>query len=128
LVDDERYVAHNIRTVEGAYEATRRLLALESPPTAIFAGQNLLTMGALRAIREVGLHHTIALVGFDDFMLADLMEPAVTVVAQNPTVIGREAATLLFRRLDGDVSPYVVIDVPTNLLVRGSGEILAPSH
>jgi LacI family transcriptional regulator len=63
------------------------------------------------------------LVGFDDIELADLLEPAVTVIAQDPAAMGRAAAEILFRRLDGDDSPpeQVVIDV--ELIVRGSGEI-----
>jgi LacI family transcriptional regulator len=96
-----------------------------NPPTALFTAQNLVTIGALHALRELGLEHTTALVGFDDVELADLLEPAVTVVAQDPAAMGRAAADLLFRRLDGDDSPpgHVVIDV--ELIARGSGEIPA---
>jgi LacI family transcriptional regulator len=50
----------------------------------------------------------------------------VTVVAQDPAEIGRLAAEILFRRLDGDRSPSKVHVVPTRLVIRGSGEI-APS-
>ena len=62
----------------------------------------------------------------DDIMLADLLDPAITVIAQDPARIGRTAGELLFRRLDGDRSPTRHHVVPTRLIVRGSGEIPPP--
>ena len=99
------------------------LLALRTAPTAIFAAQNLLTIGACRALRRLGLHHRVAVVCFDDFELADLLDPGITAMAQNPAAMGRTAAELLFRRLDGDRTPTVHQVIPTRLIERGSGEI-----
>ena len=82
--------------------------------------------GAVRALRRMGLEHTVALVGFDDFLLADLLSPAVTVVAQDPAAIGRTAAGLLFARIDGDTGPPQCRLVPTTLIRRGSGETPPP--
>ena len=69
------------------------------------------------------MHCKVALVGFDDFVLADLLEPGITVIAQDPAAIGRTAAGVLFRRLDGDKSPPQVYTVRTRMITRGSGEI-----
>jgi LacI family transcriptional regulator len=69
----------------------------------------------------------VALVGFDDVLLADLLEPGITVVAQDPTSIGHLAAQRLFARIDGDTSPYVLDVVETRLILRGSGEIRPPA-
>ena len=80
-------------------------------------------IGALRALRDAGRQFEVALVGFDDFELADLLQPAVTVVAQDPQEIGHLAAERLFARLDGDDSPFHTDVVTTRLIVRGSGEI-----
>ena len=110
-----------------AEAATRALLGLAEPPTAIFASQNLITVGALRALHRLGLQHQVALVGFDDLLLADLVKPAVTVIAQDPQQIGTSAAVRLFARLDGDTSPASTLVVPSQLVVRGSGEIAAPA-
>jgi LacI family transcriptional regulator len=66
-------------------------------------------------------------VGFDDFPLADLLQPAVTVVAQDPFTMGHLAATLIFRRLDGEGWEPTTRLVPTRLIVRGSGEIPPPT-
>jgi LacI family transcriptional regulator len=120
---DHDLVRLDLRGTEQAEAETTRLLALRSAPTAIFAAQNLLTIGAFRALRRLGLHHKIALVGFDDIMLADMLDPGITVIAQDPAAMGTAAAELLFRRLDGDRSPTTHQVIPTRLIARGSGEI-----
>ncbi|VXC44534.1 LacI family DNA-binding transcriptional regulator [Pseudoclavibacter sp. 8L] len=112
---------------ETSRAALGRLLDSETPPTAVFSSQNLVTIGALRALRERGLQNEIALVGFDDIPLADLLVPGVTVIAQDPQQIGQRAAELLFDRLGGDRGPAQRVTVPTRLIERGSGEILAPA-
>jgi LacI family transcriptional regulator len=66
---------------------------------------------------------SVALVGFDDFPLADLLEPGLTVVRQNVRRIGTEVAQMLFSRLDGDQQPPRHVVVEPTLVVRGSGEI-----
>ena len=119
------YCVFDLRTIDAADAAATALLALPEPPTALFSGQNVVSIGALRALRRAGAHRRVALVGFDDFALADLIEPAVTVVAQDTYEIGNRAAALLFARIDGHDGPFAYEVVPTRLIVRGSGE-LAP--
>jgi LacI family transcriptional regulator, galactose operon repressor len=106
-----------------ARRATEDLFSGENPPTAVFAAQNLITIGAVEALRASGRRHDVALVGFDDLTLADAVEPALTVVAQDANGIGRAAAELLFARLDGDDGPARTVVRPTTLIARGSGEI-----
>jgi len=120
---DPDLVRLDLRGTEPAEAETTKLLALRPAPTAIFAAQNLLTIGVFRALRRLGLHHKVALVGFDDFLLADLLDPGITVIAQDPAAMGTAAAELLFNRLDGDRSPTVHRIIPTRLIARGSGEI-----
>jgi LacI family transcriptional regulator len=67
----------------------------------------------------------VALIGFDDLPLADLLEPGISVIAQDPAAIGREAAALLFDRLDGERGPARHRVVATRYLPRGSGELPA---
>jgi LacI family transcriptional regulator len=120
---DETLVRAGIRDPDAAMAAVHELLALEDPPTALFTSQNLSTIGAIRALRSVRLERRIALLGFDDVALADVLDPAISVVAQDPQALGRSAAELLFRRLDGDASPSVHEVLPVTLIARGSGEI-----
>jgi LacI family transcriptional regulator len=123
LTLDRRLVRQNLPGIAAAEAATCDLLDAASPPTALFTGQNLVTVGALRALQRRGLQQRVALVGFDDFLLADLLTPPVTVIAQRPAAMGKAAAELLFARLADSTLPPRQIVVPTELLVRGSGEI-----
>ncbi|MFI1972364.1 LacI family transcriptional regulator [Streptomyces cinnamoneus] len=102
-----------------------RMLTGPDPVTALFTGNNRVTVTAVRVIAELG--RPVALVGFDDFELADLLSPAVTVVAQDPARLGRTAARLLFRRLEGVEGAPRRVELPTRLVPRGSGELPPPS-
>jgi LacI family transcriptional regulator len=121
-VDDD-IVWHEASTVEAAIDATGRILQQPDPPTALFTGQNLVTIGASRALRALGRQDEVAMVGFDDFPLADMLRPGITVVAQAVERMGELATGILFDRLDGDRSPSSTRIVPTRLITRGSGEI-----
>jgi LacI family transcriptional regulator len=120
---DRRLVVH-LHSLDGQPgAAVHELLSRDDRPTAVFSSQNLITIAALRVLHALGLQHRVALVGFDDLSLADVVEPAVTVVAQDPAAMGRKAAELLFRRIDGDGGEPAEVIVRTGLVVRGSGEI-----
>lgn len=97
------------------------MLAGPNPPTAIFTSNNRSTVAVLREL--AGAPHRLAIVGFDDFELADVLTPGITVVAQDPIAMGRTAASMLFRRLDGETGPMQSITLGTTLIPRGSGEI-----
>lgn len=92
---------------DGGFEAMRELLATDPHPTAVFAANDLLAMGALIAIRDSGLRipEDIAVVGFDDIPTARLVRPTLTTVAQFPSTFGKRAATRLFERLQGQAPP-----------------------
>ena len=123
---DPALVRHDLRTEDEAEQAALALLGSADPPTAVFTSQNLVTLGTLRAMRTLGLRRRVALVGFDDLEAGDLLEPGLTVVAQDPAAMGAAAAQRLFARLDGDTGRPQTVVVPTRLLVRGSGEIPPP--
>ncbi|MBK4349036.1 LacI family DNA-binding transcriptional regulator [Lacisediminihabitans changchengi] len=123
----ETAIVENLEDETTASEAVLALLRREQPPTAIFSSQNLITIGAIRALRVLELQRRVALVGFDDLPMADLLEPGISVVSQNPSGIGDAAARQLFARLDGDRGPIRKIVVPTQFIARGSGEILPPA-
>jgi LacI family transcriptional regulator len=125
LRPDPSLVAHAHLDIDSA-AITQRLLALPDPPTAIFAANNLVCMGVVTALSRAG-RWDLALIGFDDFTLADAFDPAITVVAQDTTRLGTTAAELALGRLHGDRSRARTVTLPTTLIRRGSGEIPAPA-
>ena len=108
-----------------AERAVRELLALPAGrrPTALFTANNRNTIGALRALRDTS--DAIALVGFDDFELADMLPVPVTVVRHDPAEMGRIGAELAYARLGGeDALPRRHV-IACELVARGSGEVSA---
>lgn len=96
---------------EGGYRATRRLLERADPPDALFVANNLMTLGALQAMRDLGLEvpDDVAVVGFDDSPVADLVSPRLTVVSQPTYEIGRAAGELLLEAASGGPPRHVVL-------------------
>ncbi|MFJ8082471.1 LacI family DNA-binding transcriptional regulator [Streptomyces sp. NPDC096205] len=101
--------------------AAEEMLSGPDPVTAIFAGNNRVTVTVVRVLAEHS--RRVALVGFDDIELADLLQPGLTVVAQDAAALGRTAAERLFRQLDGTLVTPERIELPTRLVTRGSGEL-----
>jgi LacI family transcriptional regulator len=118
---DESLVRLGRHDVTAAERATKELLALPDPPTAIFASNNRTTIGVLRASTRNGAR--VALVGFDDFELAELLPVPVTVAAADSVELGRRAAQLLLERFAGADGPAKTVVLRTTLVPRGSGEI-----
>lgn len=106
----------------GGYTAMRALLALAEPPTAVFAGNNLMTLGALQAIHERGLPipSGIAVLGFDDMPWAVSLNPPLTAVAQPAYEAGVAAARMLLERLADPHRPVRSVVLETELKVRAS--------
>ncbi|MGI8780061.1 MAG: LacI family DNA-binding transcriptional regulator [Solirubrobacteraceae bacterium] len=93
-------------------------LPTDRRPTAVFSANNRNTIGALHAL--AGREDGVALIGFDDFELADLL--GITVVRADAGRLGARAAELAFARLDGDERSPQRVTIPTELVERGSGE------
>ncbi|WP_431676735.1 LacI family DNA-binding transcriptional regulator [Kitasatospora sp. KL5] len=121
LPADERWIATGPTDAGTVARAVRGMLSGSEPVTALFTANNRVTLGALQYL--AGASPRPALVGFDDLELGALLSPGLTVVAQDPEALGRTAARLLFDRLGGDASPPQRIELPTRLIVRGSGEV-----
>lgn len=107
----------------GGYEAMVELLKLDPRPTAVFAANDLMALGAMIALREAGLSipGDMAIIGLDDIPAARLVHPALTTVAQHAEVIGTLAANLVISRLSG-LAPSTgrFINEPVELIVRES--------
>lgn len=120
---EERLIRAGEFTEQGGYEATRELLRLSPRPTAIFAANDLMAIGAYQALREAGVRvpDDVAVVGFDDIPAASLVHPALTTIAQFPHGLGRQAAELLLDRLAGTIAGSGQhLTMPFELILRES--------
>lgn len=131
----ERYVRDGAHDAAAARGFVNELLALPEPPTALLTANNKITVGALHALRDAPgvadpssagsasgtAGRPVALVGFDDFELADLL--GITVVSYDGAEMGRRAAQLAVSRAGDHELPARLVVVPAGLVPRGSGEI-----
>ncbi|MEV0277966.1 LacI family DNA-binding transcriptional regulator [Streptomyces sp. NPDC050610] len=116
---DESWVSLGPTAPEHVRAEVGRVLSGPEPVTAVFAGNNRVTVTAVRVLAE--RPRPVALVGFDDLELADLL--GITVIAQDAARLGRTAAEQLFRRLEGAAEAPRRTVLPTRLVARGSGEL-----
>lgn len=107
---------------ESARVATSALLRLNPPPTAILAANNLMTIGAMHALRDATIEvpGQMALVGFDDFDWADFFLPRLSVIAQPVQALGARAVQLLLRRIDAPEGKRVSERLAPTLRIRNS--------
>ena len=137
------YVVSGDYTEESGYECARRLMSLAEPPTAVFAADDRMAVGVMRALADLGVSvpGEVSVVGFDDGEAASLVRPGLTTVAQDHAGIGAGVVELLVRTIgmgsfegdgggDGGGGGYGEVRqrrraaepvlVPTRLVVRGS--------
>jgi LacI family transcriptional regulator len=121
------YVQETTFDKQGGHAKTQILLRLIPRPTAIFAGNDMIALGALLAVREAGLRcpDDISIMGFDDLDLAETTNPSLSSVSQSGYQLGTTAARLLLDRREGDTSPAKHLVLETLLHLRDS---VAPPH
>lgn len=108
--------------VDGGYESMTSLLDEQVRPTAVFCANNLMTIGALRVLRErgVAIPDDVSMIGFDDLDLSDLLNPPLTVIDRATFTLGSSAAELLRGRLATPDRAKQHLTLPVQLIVRGS--------
>lgn len=119
LVFDPALVMERVPEPLEGREAMERLLALDDPPTAVFAASDLLAFGAMRAAHAAALSipDDISVMGFDDMDLAAYQEPPLTTVRVDAYEIGRLAAKTLIEPLEAPARHYCL---DSDLVIRGS--------
>lgn len=116
------FIVTGSASTASAAAAAHRLLSQARPPTAIVTGNNLATIGVMRAVREMGLRvpGDLSLVGIDDFEWADLFEPQLTLVEQPCSELGRQAAALLIERIASPSGARQSVRLAAKLQTRAS--------
>ncbi|BBA95679.1 putative LacI family transcriptional regulator [Actinacidiphila reveromycinica] len=109
-------------TAGSGYAAAERLLARADPPTAVFAFNDGMALGAQRRLRERGrdMPGEVSVAGFDDTEAADLVDPSLTSVSLHSVDVGRRAAQILLDLLDGRPPAQRENIMPSTLKVRAS--------
>ncbi len=116
------YVQQTTFDRQGGHAKTLILLRLIPRPTAIFAGNDMIALGVLLAVREAGLRcpEEVSIMGFDDLDLGETTNPSLSSVSQSGYQLGTTAARLLLDRREGDASPAKHIVLETMLHLRDS--------
>jgi LacI family transcriptional regulator len=126
LLIREEYLGQGDSHIESGYQCGLNLLRSPDPPTAIFALNNRMALGVLRAMRELGVAcpDCVSVMGFDDFDWAAVFNPSLTTIAQPTYEIGRRAAELLFESIraeeEGVVAEPRQIVLKSTLRIRES--------
>jgi LacI family transcriptional regulator len=123
LTFDETLISWGGFTQESGFEKAREVMGRDPRPTAVFAANNFIAVGAMQALREKGLciPADVALVCIDDIPPAYAVEPFLTVAIQPAGEMGRQAARLLLERIKNpDAAPVRKIVLPTRMIVRAS--------
>lgn len=118
----DEYVRYGDFYAESGREQTAQLLALDEPPTAIFAAADMMAIGAVRAASQAGLSvpGDLSIVGFDDIQLAPHVNPPLTTLRQDKLGLGAAAGDALVARIAGDPDRPPLRTLPVELVVRGS--------
>jgi LacI family transcriptional regulator len=111
---------------EGGYQAMTALLELPEPPDAVFAANNMMTIGAVECLADRGITipTEMGVVGFDEIPWAHLVRPSLTTVRQPTYEVGRTAALLLSERIAAPGRPRSVVSLVTDLQIRNSSQRL----
>ncbi len=119
---DEALILRGDYHPESGRLCTSQLLRSPEPPTAIFACNDLMAYGALRAVAEAGCQapRDVSIVGFDNIELSGYTSPPLTTIAQPKEEIGRLATLLLAERMANKALAPRKILLPTEIMIRGS--------
>jgi LacI family transcriptional regulator len=120
---DSIQVYYGSFTQDSGYKLTGEALALKPRPTAIFGGNNFISIGILKALKDAdfSVPEDMSVVGFDDLPTSLVLDPFLTVAAQPAYQMGSQAAELLLKRIAGqlpDASQEIVL--PTEMILRRS--------
>jgi LacI family transcriptional regulator len=122
IAEEPELVQEGVHRIEGGEAATERLLALARPPSALLASNDLMAIGAMRAIGRHGLRvpEDVSVVGFDDIELGQLTVPALTTIRLSRSELGEKAFRALFRVLESEKEKGAEYTVETHLVIRQS--------
>jgi LacI family transcriptional regulator len=130
VLPDPALVEYGNFRVDAGREAATALLSLPDPPTAIFAFNDSMAIGAMRAATARGLRvpDDVSVAGFDDTIEATVVVPALTTVRQPLAELGRTAVSLLLRQIENRRLEPLCLELATRLVPRDSTAAVRPAR
>lgn len=119
---DSAYIQEGDVNFDSGYNQMLKLLALETPPTGVFAFNDEMAMGAIKAAKDshLSIPDDVAIVGFDNVRMATVIEPNLTTIDQPKYQIGKKAMELLLKIINGETLEKKKFVMKDELIVRGS--------
>ena len=119
---DPDLVKYSGFSIESSYKKTKELLCQKNSPTALFPISNRIIIGALKAVKDLGLKipEDISIIGFDDMVMADLLTPSLTVIAQPAYDIGKIGINTLIKKIHGKRLGKKITNLEPELIIRES--------
>ncbi len=123
---DSAYIQEGDFTFESGYNQMLKLLALETPPTAVFAFNDEMAIGAIKAVKDshLSIPEDVAIVGFDNIKMASVIEPNLTSIDQPKYEIGKKAMELLLKLINGESLQKKKFVMKDELIIRESSETI----
>lgn len=125
---DESYIYFGEHNLESGFKETKQILQMREPPTAIFATNNMVCLGCMQALCDLGLKipQDIALVGFDQIEVFDILNLNISVVYKDSEEMGRTAMNLLLKKIVNKAEALHTqrIILPTEIRLKGSERLL----
>jgi LacI family transcriptional regulator len=125
IQEDDKYMFFGDFRLESGYNLTKEIMNMKEPPSAIFVSNNMMTLGCIKALFEMNLKipQDIAIIGFDDIEMLNVMNVNISTVSRPTTLMGEEAMNILMERLnnkEGDNKTIKKVILPPCLTLRGS--------
>ncbi len=118
----EMYIAYGNQMADQSYKCMKRLMSLSKPPTAVFCGNNMMSLGAYRYMIEHDIRpgEDISMIGFDDINVLNIVGIPLSVVDRSEKEMGKKAMEMLLRHMKDADAKQDHVSVPTRLILRGS--------
>ncbi len=118
----EMYIAYGNQMADQSYKCMKKLMSLSKPPTAVFCGNNMMSLGALRYMIEHGITAgvDVGIIGFDDIAVLNDVGIPLSVVTRSEKEMGRKAMEMLLKHKKNPDARCSHVSVPTQLILRGS--------
>ncbi|TYS15856.1 LacI family transcriptional regulator [Rossellomorea vietnamensis] len=119
---EDRYIVHEEFLREGGQEAVKELMTLKNPPTALVVADDLMSLGVLNTLNEMGISvpDDISIISFNNVMLAEMSRPPLTSVDINIFDLGYQAARNLIQKIEDPREPVKRITIPHQIVERSS--------